>query len=101
MYYETQATGLGVRFILDVYELISTMLEFPRMGNVVDGTPPGLEIRRCIVQTFGVEIDYTLEPDELVIVAIFPHQPRTRILARPAQGTVGSAAAPGRPTQHS
>lgn len=71
VYYETQEPGLGVRFILDVDELISTMLEFPRMGVVVDGTPPNLEIRRRIVQTFGVEIDYMLEADELVVVAIF------------------------------
>jgi hypothetical protein len=41
------------------------------MGSVVDGTPAALAIRRCIVQTFRAEIDYMLEADELVVVAIF------------------------------
>lgn len=71
VYYETQEPGLGVRFIIDVDELISTMLEFPRMGSIVAGTPADLEIRRCIVQTFGVEVAYMLEGDELVVIAVF------------------------------
>ena len=60
-YYETQERGLGARFILEIDELISSMLEFPRMGPTVAGAPPELGVRRGIVQTFGVEIDYAPE----------------------------------------
>jgi plasmid stabilization system protein ParE len=72
VYYETREAGLGVRFILEVDELISSMLEFPRMGPRIEGAPADLGIRRCIVQTFGVEIDYLIEDESvLVILAVF------------------------------
>jgi plasmid stabilization system protein ParE len=71
VYYETQAPGLGARFILETDELIASLVEFPRMGPTIEAAEPELSIRRCIVQSFGVEIDYMIEGDEIVILAVF------------------------------
>jgi hypothetical protein len=37
----------------------------------VDGIPLDLDLRRRVLQRFGVEIDYLRSDDTLVIVAVF------------------------------
>jgi hypothetical protein len=41
------------------------------MGSPVVDTPPELHVRRRIVRRFDVEIDYLLDDDTLVVIAIF------------------------------
>ena len=72
VYYETREPGLGARFILEVDDVIATVLEFPFLGAKVDGAPEELGLRRALVQSFGVELAYMLRgSEEVVIVAVF------------------------------
>jgi toxin ParE1/3/4 len=70
-YYERAQAGLGETFIHDVERVLAVTLEFPEMGSPVVDTPPELNVRRRVVQRFGVEIDYVVRDDEIVILAIF------------------------------
>jgi toxin ParE1/3/4 len=70
-YYESLRAGLGESFIPEVDRLIATTLEFPQMGAVVEGTPPELGVRRRLLQRFGVEIDYRISGETLIILAVF------------------------------
>jgi toxin ParE1/3/4 len=70
-YYERAQSGLGDTFIRDVEEVLALTLEFPEMGAPVEDTPPELNVRRRIVQRFGVEIDYVTADEELIVLAIF------------------------------
>jgi plasmid stabilization system protein ParE len=70
-YYERAQSGLGDTFIQDVERVLAVTLEFPEIGSPVADTPPDLNVRRRIVQRFGVEIDYVVGDDEIVVIAIF------------------------------
>ncbi len=70
-YYETLRPGLGASLILDFEQVIAVTLEFPEMGANVEDTPADLGIRRRVLQRFGVEIDYLVSGDMLVIIAVF------------------------------
>jgi plasmid stabilization system protein ParE len=70
-YYEHAQTGLGDTFIRQVDRAIALTLEFPDMGAVVAGTPPELIVRRRLVRRFGVELDYLISGDTLVVLALF------------------------------
>lgn len=70
-YYERTHSGLGETFINDVERVIALMLEFPELGSPVANTPPELMVRRRLVHRFGVEIDYVLAGDDLIVIAIF------------------------------
>jgi toxin ParE1/3/4 len=70
-YYERAQSGLGDTFIRDVEEVLALTLEFPEMGAPVADTPPELNVRRRIVQRFGVEVDYVTADEELIVLAIF------------------------------
>jgi plasmid stabilization system protein ParE len=68
-YYERAQSGLGDTFIRDVGEVLAVTLEFPEMG--VPDTPPELNVRRRIVQRFGVEVDYVNVGEALIVLAVF------------------------------
>jgi toxin ParE1/3/4 len=70
-YYERAQASLGDTFIRDVERLLAVTLEFPAIGSPVADTPPELNVRCRIVQRFGVEIDYVVVGDEIVVLAIF------------------------------
>lgn len=70
-YYERAQSGLGETFSRDVEEVIALTLEFPDMGSPVADTPPELNVRRRLVQRFGVEIDYLVVGEDLIVIAIF------------------------------
>lgn len=71
VYYETLRLGLGASFILDFDQVIATTLEFPEIGAPIDGVPAELGVRRRVLQRFGVEVDYLVSDDTLVIIAVF------------------------------
>ena len=60
-----------MRFILEIDELLATMLVFPRLGPLVPDTPPELEIRRRVLDTFGVEVGYMISDDTITVLAVF------------------------------
>jgi plasmid stabilization system protein ParE len=62
---------LGDTLIREVDRVLALTLEFPYMGSPVVDTPPELHVRRRIVRRFDVEIDYLLDDDTLVVIAIF------------------------------
>lgn len=71
VYYERQEPGLGARFILELEELLATLLEFPRMTPAVRNAPAELELRLALLDRFGVEIAYQISTDTLVIISVF------------------------------
>jgi toxin ParE1/3/4 len=70
-YYEQLRPGLGASFILELDQVIAITLEFPEIGAPVDGAPVELGIRRRVLPRFGVEMDYVVSDDTLVIIAVF------------------------------
>lgn len=70
-YYEHARTGLGETFAREVDRIITLTLKFPEMGSPVPGTPPELHVRRRLLRRFGVEIDYLISGDHLVVLAVF------------------------------
>lgn len=70
-YYERRRTGLGDTFIQEVDRVIALTLEFPEMGAPVTNTPPDLGVRRQLVRRFGVELDYLVSDDAIVVLAVF------------------------------
>ena len=70
-YYERAQPGLSDAFIRDVENVLASTLEFPEMGSPVKDTPPELNIHRRFVLRFGVELDYLVAGDELIVLAVF------------------------------
>ena len=70
-YYERAQAGLGDTFVRDVERVLAVTLEFPEIGARVADTPPELNVRRRVVERFGVEVDYIVAGDEIVVLAIF------------------------------
>jgi toxin ParE1/3/4 len=70
-YYERAQEGLGELFAREVDRLLVQTLSFPEMGVLVVDMPARLIVRRRIVERFGVEIDYVVEDDALVVIAVF------------------------------
>jgi toxin ParE1/3/4 len=70
-YYELLRPGLGASFILDFEQVLDATLEFPEMGQLVEGAPPELGIRRRLLQRFGIEIDYMPSGSTIIVLAIF------------------------------
>jgi toxin ParE1/3/4 len=71
VYYERMRSGLGASFILDVERVLAQALEFPEIGTPVADTPSELSVRRRLLRRFGVEIDYMLTGDTVVVLAVF------------------------------
>ncbi len=70
-YYERSQPGLGETFMHDVERALAVTLEFPEIGPLVEGMPPGTSLRRRVISRFDVEIDYAIRSDEILVVAIF------------------------------
>jgi toxin ParE1/3/4 len=70
-YCERAQSGLGETFAREVEAVIALTLEFPEMGTSVVDTPPELNVQRRILQRFGVEVDYLVASDDLVVLAVF------------------------------
>lgn len=71
VYYETACEGLGQRFLLEADDALRMAAEFPRSGTRVVDAPAGWEIRRRLLQTFPIEIDYMLHDGVIIVLAVF------------------------------
>jgi plasmid stabilization system protein ParE len=64
-YYEERQPGLGLDLALEVQTAIRNIVAFPQAWPAIEG-----EIRRCLVNRFPFGILYTLEPEEIWILAV-------------------------------
>jgi plasmid stabilization system protein ParE len=64
-YYETEAPGVGMAFIVEVHRTVSTVVAHPRSAPEVRSN-----IRKKIINHFPYSLFYSIEVDLIVIVAI-------------------------------
>lgn len=65
-WYEQQKPGLGVDFIGRVEEVLDGISKMPRMHQVIFQ-----DVRRAVVKKFPYTVLYRVEPDHVLIVAVF------------------------------
>ena len=64
-YYELCQPGLGTDLLIETYQTVSRILEYP------DGwTEVSANCRRCLTNRFPYEIIYTVEADSILILAV-------------------------------
>ena len=68
--YETQAVGLGERFLDEVEGCVDLLLDRPYIGRRIE------EFRRLPLRKFPFSLIYALEDDALVVVAVSHHRRR-------------------------
>lgn len=64
-YYEDIDTGLGYDFALEVFSTIKRIIKFPEAWSLIDDN-----IRRSLVSRFPYGVLYSLENNEVIILAI-------------------------------
>jgi plasmid stabilization system protein ParE len=64
-FYEHQAEGLGLDFIMTVHRTSERLLESPASGS-----PFGRRLRRLLVPTFPYGLLYRVEPERIYIIAV-------------------------------
>jgi hypothetical protein len=64
-YYESCEYGLGQDFALEVFSAIQKVINYPFAWPVVEE-----EVRRCFVNRFPFGIIYSIEQDEIFILAL-------------------------------
>jgi plasmid stabilization system protein ParE len=64
-YYEKCEKGLGYDFAVEVYSAIERAVSYPKTWPIIED-----EIRRTLVRRFPYGILYTVEPDEILIIAV-------------------------------
>ena len=64
-YYESIEPGLGYDFVLEVYETIQRVVDFPKAWTTLDG-----DVRRSLVKRFPYGVLYSEEADGILILAV-------------------------------
>lgn len=64
-YYERQRRGLGHEFLVEVQRTVERIVENPRLGQIVRGN-----IRRRLMPKFPFGVLYSIDPNEIVIIAV-------------------------------
>ncbi|MEM9541568.1 MAG: type II toxin-antitoxin system RelE/ParE family toxin [Cyanobacteria bacterium P01_E01_bin.42] len=65
-WYEEQQSRLGVKFLTSVAEVLERIQSFPEVCEIVFE-----DVRRAIVPKFPYLILYKIEPEQIVILAVF------------------------------
>jgi len=65
-WYEQQRRGLGVEFLICVTEVLERIQSFPEACELVVE-----DVRRAIIAKFPYLVMYKVEPDRIVILAVF------------------------------
>ena len=65
VYYETQQSDLGRRFLASAQEAVNRIVLNPRLYAVVD-----LDVRRCLTKTFPFGVLFRDMPGKIVIMAV-------------------------------
>jgi hypothetical protein len=71
LFYESALVGLGTDFLNDVQRAVNRVLDYPQIGQPIDG-----DLRRTLLHRFPFSLIYTISEDGIVIVAI-AHYGRT------------------------
>lgn len=69
-FYELRSIGLGFDFLDDVQRIVDTLRAQPQLGEHIEGG-----LRKALLHRFPFTVIYSLEPDEILIVAV-AHQRR-------------------------
>jgi plasmid stabilization system protein ParE len=64
-FYETQTSGLGADFLLEIRRATEGISKNPRAGRVLRG-----KVRRRLVRRFPYGLLYHVDPNEIVVVAV-------------------------------
>ena len=64
-YYDEREAGLGIRFLDNVEEAITRILEAPTRRRIIEE-----DIRRCLTHVFPHGILYIIEGDHILILAV-------------------------------
>ncbi len=64
-FYESREANLGADYILEVHETIDRILEYPEAWPEVEP-----EVRRCLVGRFPYGVLYSMDHNEIVILAV-------------------------------
>lgn len=64
-YYEERQPGLGTEFYLEVRSALGRIGRFPNAWPAVEG-----DVRRCLVNRFPYGVLYSVEDDEIFILAV-------------------------------
>lgn len=64
-YYENVETGLGFDFSVEVFATIQNIVDHPKAWPVLEG-----DVHRCLVNRFPYGVLYSLEKDEIYILAV-------------------------------
>jgi plasmid stabilization system protein ParE len=65
LYYQSQASGLGVDFLSEVEHAAKSIAASPNMYPILEG-----QLRRRLVRRFPFGILYRVDPDEIVEIAV-------------------------------
>jgi toxin ParE1/3/4 len=64
-YYESVEPGLGFDFSVEIFSTIQNAMDYPNAWPVLEG-----EVRRCLVNRFPYGVLYSIEADEIYILAV-------------------------------
>jgi toxin ParE1/3/4 len=64
-YYEGVETGLGFDFSVEIFSTLHNIADYPSAWPVLEG-----DVRRCLVNRFPFGILYSIEPNEIYILAV-------------------------------
>ena len=64
-YYEGCESGLGGDFAIEVHTTIQNILTYSKAWPTLDG-----DVRRCLTRRFPFGLLYSIEPDEVFILAV-------------------------------
>lgn len=65
IYYQSQASGLGVDYLSEVERAVQAITKSPNTWPIIKG-----ELRRRLVRRFPFGILYRIEPEKIVIIAV-------------------------------
>src|SRR5215207_3089071 len=69
-WYETQAAGLGRRFLADLDAVFEQLRAFPAMYPVVERTAAGMEVRRATLARFPYVLTYLVADAGATIIVL-------------------------------
>jgi toxin ParE1/3/4 len=64
-YYEERERGLGYDFSIEVFRTIQNIVTYPTAWSVIEK-----DVRRCLVYRFPYGVVYSVEQDEIFILAV-------------------------------
>lgn len=64
-YYESEAAGVGISFIVAVHKAVAQVVEFPLAAQLIRAG-----IRKKVMRHFSYNIFYAVEADTLIIIAV-------------------------------